>query len=171
MLDLYKRVKQLEHKLNNVISFGTIKEVLLGNNVIVDLGNNLETPELPYVINSSGNAKVYFAAQKGDQVMVIAKGGSLHQAVVVPSIYKENVEVGAEEWRLEFASGSILYKAGKLEIKCEAEVTIESAKATIKADQIILGDDSGGEVVCKNHTCSFTGAPHTLGSSKIKGAM
>ena len=171
MFNWYRRIVRIEEQVNNIVRFGVIKEVLLGNNVIVDLGNNLETPELPYLINSSGNAKVYFAAQKGDQVMVIAKAGSLHQAVVVPSIYKENVEVSSEEWRLEFASGSILYKAGKLEIKCEAEVTIESAKATIKADQIILGDDSGGEVVCKNHTCSFTGAPHTLGSSKIKGAM
>ena len=171
MFNWYKRIVKLEEQVNNIVRFGTIKEVLVGNNVIVDLGNGLETPALPYLINSSGNAKVYFAPKVGDQVMVIAKAGSLHQAVVIPSIYSGDVTVEQEEWRLEFASGSILYKAGKLEIKCESDVTIESPKATIKADQIILGDDSGGEVVCKNHTCSFTGAPHTLGSSKIKGAM
>lgn len=171
MLNWYKRIVKLEEQINNIIRFGTIKEVYSGNLVVVDLGNEVESPKLPYLVNSSGNATVYFVPKIGDQVVVISKAGNLHQAVVIPSIYKGNVDGDSDEWRLEFASGSIIYKAGKLEIKANTEVTIESPKASIKSDQIILGDDSGGEVVCKMHTCSFTGTPHTMGSSKIKGAM
>lgn len=171
MFNWYKRIVKLEEQVNNIIRFGTIKEILNGNLVVVDLGGDVESPKLPYLVNSSGNARVYFVPKIGDQVIVISKAGNLHQAVVIPSIYKGNVDGVADEWRLEFASGSIIYLSGKLEIKANTEVTIESPKASIKSDQIILGDDSGGEVVCKMHTCSFSGAPHSVGSSKIKGAM
>ena len=171
MFSWYKRIVKLEEQVNNMVRFGKIKEILNGNLVIVDLGNDLQSPKLPYLVNSSGNATVYFVPKIGDQVVVIAKGGSLHQGLVIPSIYKGDVNGDEDEWRLEFAKGSIIYKEGKLDIKSDTEINIESPKANIKSDQIILGDDSGGEVVCKMHTCSFSGGPHINGSSKIKGAM
>lgn len=149
MLNWYKRIVKLEEQINNIIRFGTIKEVYSGNLVVVDLGNEVESPKLPYLVNSSGNATVYFVPKIGDQVVVISKAGNLHQAVVIPSIYKGNVDGDSDEWRLEFASGSIIYKAGKLEIKANTEVTIESPKASIKSDQIILGDEAVAKLFVK----------------------
>ena len=171
MFNWYKRIVKLEEQVNNIVRFGVIKEVLNGNNIIVDLGNGLESPPLPYLVNCSGNAKVYFAPKVGDQVIVISVAGSLFQAVVISSIYKGSVSGVADEWRLEFSKGQITYKEGKLEIKSNTDVTINSPKASINSNQIILGGEDGGEVVCKMHTCSFTGGPHSAGSSKIKGAM
>ncbi|MFL1781431.1 hypothetical protein ABSA28_01156 [Candidatus Hepatincolaceae symbiont of Richtersius coronifer] len=60
-MDLLTRLSKLEDNMAKIIRFGIIKQVNLSDNtVIVDLGNNLETPNLPYLINASGNAKVYF---------------------------------------------------------------------------------------------------------------
>ncbi|MFL1781430.1 hypothetical protein ABSA28_01155 [Candidatus Hepatincolaceae symbiont of Richtersius coronifer] len=103
--------------------------------------------------------------------MILAQSGYIESAVVIPSINIGN-EVGVEdEWHLEFAQGSLKYKEGKLNIESKSEVIIKSPKAIIDSDQIILGGEDGGEVVCKMHTCSFTGGPHIQGSSKIKGAL
>lgn len=168
----YQKLVKLEEKVNSIVRFGTILEIDLENNlVIVDLGNNLQSPKLPYLVNCSGNARVYFVPKIGDQVIIISKGGSLHQGIVIPSMYIGNVTGISDEWRLEFESGSITHINGVLNISSNQEVNITSPKATIASDQIILGDDSGGEVVCKMHTCAFSGTPHVSGSSKIKGAM
>lgn len=172
MLKWLNRISKLETKVDNILRFGVIKEVDTANNqVVVSFGDGLESPSIPYFVNSSGNATVYFIPKIGDQCMILSQSGEISKAVAMPSIYKGNVAGGSDEWRLEFAQGSIVYKEGKLEIKANTEVNIESSKVNIKSDQIVLGDDSGGEVVCKMHTCSFSGNPHSVGSSKIKGAM
>lgn len=172
MLKWLNRIFKLEERVNNIIRFGIIKEVDISSNLVVlDLGNNLESPKIPYLVNSSGNASIYFTPKIGDQVMVLSQNGDITNAVAMPSIYKGNISGVNDEWRLEFSQGKITYKEGKLEIKADTQVNIESPKANIKSDQIILGDDSGGEVVCKMHTCSFTGGSHVMGSTKIKGAM
>ncbi|MFL1781460.1 Phage baseplate assembly protein V [Candidatus Hepatincolaceae symbiont of Richtersius coronifer] len=171
-MDLITRISKLEDNMAKIIRFGLIKQVdLATNTVIVDLGNNLATPELPYLINSSGNAKVYFVPKIGDQVMILAQNSYLESAVVIPSIRMGSINGVEDEWRLEFAQGSIKYKEGKLNIEATSQVTIKSPKAIIDSDQIILGGEDGGEVVCKMHTCSFTGGPHIQGSNKIKGAL
>lgn len=172
MIEILERLVKLEEKTNNMIRFGVVKEVDSKlNRVIVDFGNEMESPQLPYIINSSGNAKVYFLPQVGDQVMVISKNGDIAQSLVMPNIYTQAQEIKEDEWRLEFAKGSIKYSEGKLEISSTDEVTIKSKKAIIESEQIILGGEDGGDVVCTKHTCAFTGGFHPMGSSKIKGGM
>lgn len=160
-LEFIKRIFKLEERLNNIIRYGTIKEIDIENNlVIVDLGNNLESPKLPYLVNASGNASVYFVPKIGDQVVVFSKNGDIAFSFALPSIYKGNITGSEDEWRLEFASGSIIYKEGKLAIKANTEVKIE-------AEKVILNGEDGGGVVCQNNLCSFTGAPHPEGSTKV----
>lgn len=172
MLDYYIKTKDLAHRVNNIIRFGVIKEVDLENNLVkVDMGDNLTTPFIAYVVNASGNAKVYFTPKEGDQVLLLSPNGVIANAVCMPNLYKGEVEGEADEWRLTFAKGSIAYKEGKLKINADTSVDITTKKANIKADQVTLSDDSGGGVVCQNHTCAFTGGPHPMGSSKVKGAQ
>lgn len=160
-LEYLKRIFKLEEKVNNIIRFGTIKEVDGGNNlVVVDLGNKTESPKLPYLVNSSGNATVYFVPKIGDQVILFSKNGEISQGFIVPAIYKGNVAGVDDEWRLEFASGSINYKEGRLEIKANTEIQLDAPKA-------VLAGETGGGVVCQNHLCSFSGTPHPEGSTKV----
>ncbi|MDR2008085.1 MAG: phage baseplate assembly protein V [Alphaproteobacteria bacterium] len=85
MINLIKRIFKIEERLNNLIRFGVIKQINTENNyVIVDLGNNLESPELPYLVNSSSNAIVYFIPKIGDQVVIIAKNGDISHSLVIP---------------------------------------------------------------------------------------
>lgn len=51
-------------------------------------------------------------------------------------------------------------------------ITCEDGNITLNSSgHITLQSESGGGVVCRNHSCSFTGAPHPQASSKVKGAM
>jgi len=161
MLKWLNRISKLEEKVNNIIRYGTIIEVDVANNlVVVELENKLPTLPISYFVNSSGNATVYFAPKIGDQVIVIAQNGNINQRVAMPSIYKGNIAGGSDEWRLEFSSGSIIYKEGKLEIKAKGEVKLE-------AEKVILNGEDGGGAVGGNHLCSFTGTPHSQCSKKV----
>ncbi len=162
-IEFIKRIFKLEERVNNIIHFGVIKEVDISSNlVVVDLGNSLESPKLPYLVSSSGNAMVYFVPKIGDQVMVLSPNGEITKAVAMPSIYKGNVAVTEKEWRLEFDEGSIKYDAGKITITANTEVKVDALK-------IVLAGEDGGGVVCQNNLCSFTGAFHPEGSTKVLG--
>lgn len=53
-----------------------------------------------------------------------------------------------------------------------SNITCEYGDITLNSTgNIILQDESGGGIVCKNHLCSFTGAPHPQASSKVKGIL
>ncbi len=163
-LEFIKKVFKLEDRVNKLIRIGIIKETDLQNNtVVVDLGNNLETPKLPYLVNCSGNAKVYFVPQVGDQVMVLSPNGDIFKSIILPSIYKGNVQCEENQWRIEFENGSIIYDNSTITIKSNSKVKIDSKK-------VILSGEDGGGVVCKNNLCSFTGSPHPDASTKVFGS-
>lgn len=177
-IDYFKKIFTLEKRLTNVVRFGIVKEIDLASNlVVVDLGEDLESPKLPYLINGSGNAKVYFVPKVSDQVLLLSPNGNIKGAVVIPNIYKGTTDIAEDEWRLEFSNGSISYKEGELNIKANSKVNIETKEANIKgtnvkvdAGKITLAGEDGGGVVCQNNLCSFTGAPHPEGSSKVFGS-
>ncbi len=172
MQDLYIRMALLEKKLDDTVRYGVIKQIKIDSKmVVVELSDNLESLEMPYLVNGSGNANVYFIPKVGDQVVVVSKNGCINQGFVLPNIYREGVIGAEDEWRIEFSQGSIKYNGGKLEINSDSEVTVVSKKVHIDAEQIILADESGGGVVCQKHTCAFTGTPHPAGSSKVKGIL
>lgn len=172
MIDWLLQILGLKRQIANLIRQGTIKSVDLANNsVVVDFRDKTYSPKLPYLVNSSGNAKVYFVPQVGDQVIVLSPNGAIENGICIPSLYKGNVSGVSDEWRLEFAEGSITYKQGKITINANTEIDVTSPKVNVKSDNIILGDESGGGVVCQNHTCAFTGGPHPMGSTKVKGAQ
>jgi len=179
MLNLINKVTALEKKLENIVQYGVIKEVDTANSlVIADLGNNLTSPKLPYLVNNSGNASVYFVPKIGDQVIVISPSGNIEHGFIIPSIYKGTVAGTEDEWRLKFKHGEITYKAGELKIITDSKLYIETKEAELKAknakvdaESIVLAGEDGGGVVCQNHICSFTGGPHPEASSKIKGAI
>ncbi|UQY80123.1 phage baseplate assembly protein V [Candidatus Hepatincola sp. Av] len=156
LIELDRRIQKLENRLNNLINYGVILSVdYTKSTAIVDFQNGISTPELPFLQapNTWNPLKV------GDQVVVIAFNGIIEQGFIVPKLYKTGEALGTEEntFVLKFAEGEINYKEGVITINSSAK--------------IVLQDESGDGVVCKNHLCAFTGTPHMQGSSKIKGAL
>jgi phage baseplate assembly protein V len=162
-VELFKRIFKTEERLKGLLRYGVIKEIdVAANTVVVKFGDNLESPMLPYMVNSSGNASVYFIPKIGDQVVILCPDGDINNSVVLPSVRSGKVS-SEDEWRLEFSQGSIIYKAGELEIKANTQVKLDAPK-------VVLSGEDGGGVVCQNNICAFTGGPHPEGSTKVFGS-
>lgn len=171
-MDVAIEVLKLKALVANIVKQGTIKSVdLSNNNVVVDFGDKTYSPNLPYLVNNSGNAKVYFVPQVGDQVIVLSPNGAIENGICIPSIYKGNISGVSDEWRLEFAEGSIAYKLGKIVLTANTELDIITQTANVKAQKVVLGDETGGGVVCKKHLCAFTGTPHPQASSAVEAKL
>ncbi len=144
MYKLLERITTLEKKQKNMVQYGIIKEVDLGIcKAIVSFNAEAESPSLPFL--QSPNA--WNPIKIGDQVIVISPSGDIEQGFIIPLIYKAGEAPSTEAEKIVLTGGTV-------------EVTADT--------KIILGDGSGGGVVCKNHLCSFTGAPHPQGSSLVE---
>ncbi len=161
---LQKDLEELKERLANSLRYGLIKNVdETALKVIVDLGNGLETPALPYFVASTGNATLYSLPKVGDKVLIVAPNGSIEQALVFPSVYKQG-QTNDNDFALTFEKGAIEYKEGELKIKADTKVTLKSS-------EVELAGSDGGGVVCKNNLCAFTGAFHPDASSKVKAGV
>ncbi len=161
---IQKELKELKQRLEDTLRYGVVKKVDKASlKVIVDLGNSLESPMLSYFAPSTGNATLYTLPKVGDQVLIVAPNGSIEQAIVFPSIYKQGQD-NSNDFALTFNKGSIEYKDGTLTLKANTKLIVESKNVEL------AGLDGGG-VVCKNSLCAFTGAFHPDASSKVKAGL
>lgn len=156
LIELDKRIQQLENQMNNMVNYGLITEINYAESTaIVDFLNGIQTPYLPFLQQPN----TWNPIKLDDQVTVIAFNGIIEKGFIIPKLYKIGEALGSENntFVLKFAEGNINYKDGVITINSSAK--------------IVLQDESGDGVVCKNHLCAFTGSPHPQGSSKIKGAL
>lgn len=155
LTELDKRLTKLEEQQANLIRYGKISEIdyVLGV-ARVDFQNGIISPFIPYCQVPN----IFIPLLVDDQVLVIAPMGELEKGLIIPKIYLQNTSLGSTE-------DEFIIKLN------EGEIRYDGAVLTIKGNtKIVIQDETGGGVVCQNHLCSFTGAMHPQGSSKVKGA-
>ncbi len=86
-------VKKLQVAQQNMLKIGTITEVDYATNkakacIHMDTERGLTTPLVRWVTSSGGNATEYSAPKIGDTVVILAPGGDLAQALILPWVYK-----------------------------------------------------------------------------------
>lgn len=178
-------LNDLGRRLANIIRIGIIFEIDYQTaKARVKIGD-LETNWLPWVNANSQNNKSWNPPQIDEQVIILSPGGELNQAVILPSLYKNNAaENSADIQSIVYKDGSKIsfdHKAGNLDLDIKGNATIKvTGNANIEAVNITLKGninlgDTGGQPIArvgdKVNIASGSSAgqwPIISGSDKVK---
>jgi len=163
MIELEKRMKALEERLNSMVQVGTVTEVI-GGAVRVEL-NGHASHELPVLFPRTQTDKFFAMPDVGEQVVCIFLPIGLEQGFVLGAIYSDEDEPPAEGSHLThitFGDGSVMEydrTAHKLSIDVKGPVAV-TATGDVTVDGPIVKLNKGKGVVTGECICHFTGNPH-----------
>ena len=188
-------LSDLAKRLSNIIRIGTIFEINVQiAKARVKIGE-LETDFLPWANANSGNNNSWNPPEIDEQVIILSPSGDLSQAVILPSLYKNNASNSDQNIKsityqdgskisFNVASGALdLDLKGDITIKVVGNANIEGDNINIKGNSNITLDGnidlggSGGQGVARiGDKVEITGGssagqwPIISGSSKVKSA-
>ena len=152
-------LSDLAKRLSNIIRIGTISEINHQTaKARVKIGE-LETDSLPWANANSGSNNSWNPPEIDEQVIILSPSGDLSQAVILPSLYKNNASNSDQNIKsITYQDGSKIsfnVSSGTLDLDLKGDVTIKVVgNANIEASQITLkGDtnlgDTGGQGVAR----------------------
>lgn len=188
-------LSDLAKRLSNIIRIGTIFEIHYQTaKARVKIGE-LETDFLSWANANSGSNNSWNPPEIDEQVIVLSPSGDLSQAVILPSLYKNNASDSDQNVKsiiyqdgskisFNLASGTLdLDLKGDVTIKVLGNANIEGGNINIKGSSNITLDGnvdlggSGGQGVARiGDKVEITGGssagqwPIISGSSKVKSA-
>jgi len=188
-------LSELAKRISNIIRIGTIFEINHQTaKARVKIGE-LETDFLPWANANSGNNNSWNPPEIDEQVIILSPSGDLSQAVILPSIYKNNASDSDQNIKsITYQDGSKIsfnVSSGTLDLDLKGNVTIKVVgSANIEGDNInITGSSnitldgnvdlggSGGQPIARiGDKVEITGGssagqwPIISGSSKVKSA-
>ena len=188
-------LSDLAKRLSNIIRIGTIFEINHQTaKARVKIGE-LETDFLPWANANSGSNNSWNPPEIDEQVIILSPSGDLSQAVILPSLYKNNASDSDQNIKsITYQDGSKIsfnVSSGTLDLDLKGDVTIKVVgNANIEGDNInITGSSnitldgnvdlggSGGQPIARiGDKVEITGGssagqwPIISGSSKVKSA-
>jgi phage baseplate assembly protein V len=188
-------LSDLAKRLSNIIRIGTIFEINHQTaKARVKIGE-LETDFLPWANSNSGNNNSWNPPEIDEQVIILSPSGDLSQAVILPSLYKNNASDSDQNIKsITYQDGSKIsfnVSSGTLDLDLKGDVTIkvvgnaniEGGNINIKGNSNITLDGnvdlggSGGQPIARiGDKVEITGGssagqwPIISGSSKVKSA-
>ncbi|CAI2070500.1 Phage P2 baseplate assembly protein gpV [Serratia quinivorans] len=166
--------------LRNLIRIGTVNAVDLKRGLCrVDTGGNL-TDWLNWLTCRAGRTRVWWAPSEGEQVLVLALGGELDTAFVLPGIFSDTFPApseSADAIHIAFPDGAALeYEpaTGALSVtgiktanvQASESITASTKVVMVKADKITL---DAPEVICTNKLT--TGTLEVQKGGKMTGSI
>lgn len=161
-------LQELARALRNMIRTGVIVETDLDAGRCRVQTGGIQTDWLQWLTQRAGRSRTWWAPSVGEQVMILAVGGELDTAFVLPAIFSDDhpaPSVSADALHIAFPDGAVIEyepETGALTVSGikTADVTAsESITATVpvvlvKADTRITLDTP--EVVCTNKLITGT---------------
>lgn len=161
-------LQELARALRNMIRTGVIVETDLDAGRCRVQTGGIQTDWLQWLTQRAGRSRTWWAPSVGEQVMILAVGGELDTAFVLPAIFSDDhpaPSASADALHIAFPDGAVIEyepETGALTVRGikTADVTAsESITATVpvvlvKADTRITLDTP--EVVCTNKLITGT---------------
>lgn len=162
------QISELARALRNMIRTGIIVEVDIKAGCCRVQTGGIYTDWLQWLTNRAGRSRTWWAPSVGEQVLLLAIGGELDTAFVLPGIFSDEnpaPSASADAWHVVFPDGAVMEyepETGALTVSGikTADVTAsESITATVpvvlvKAETRITLDTP--EVVCTNKLTTAT---------------
>ena len=130
-------LNDLGRRLANIIRIGTIFEIdFEAAKARVKIGD-LETDWLPWVNANSGANNSWNPAEIDEQVIILSPSGELNQAVILPSLYKNNASENLPNIQsVTYKDGSKIsfdHDAGNLTLDLQGNISLDiNGSAAIK---------------------------------------
>ncbi len=161
-------IAELYRLLCNLVRTGVVAEVDLTTQRCRVTSGQLSTTWLPWLTHRAGRSRTWWAPSEGEQVVILAIGGELSTAFVLPALYSDASpapSASADAWLVAFPDGAIIeYEpdTGALSatgvksaaIQASDSISAESQQVTVKASVKIMLDTP--EVECANHLSAKT---------------
>ena len=182
-------------RLSNIIRIGTIFEINVQiAKARVKIGE-LETDFLPWANSNSGSNNIWNPPEIDEQVVILSPSGDLSQAIILPSLYKNNASNSDQNIKsITYQDGSKIsfnVSSGTLDLDLKGDVIIKvvgnaniegdniniTASSNITLDGNVDLGGSGGQPIARiGDKVEITGGssagqwPIISGSSKVKSA-
>ncbi|HEX4500233.1 MAG TPA: phage baseplate assembly protein V [Scandinavium sp.] len=171
--------QDIARAIRNLIRTGVVTAVALDEGLCRVQTGGIQTTWLNWLTSRAGRSRTWWAPSVGEQVLILAVGGELDTAFVLPAIFSDDFpapSASADAFHIAFPDGAVIeYEpdTGALLVSgiTTADVTAkESITATvpvvlIKADTRITLDTP--EVVCTNKL--ITGTLEVQKGGKMSG--
>ncbi|WP_090463877.1 phage baseplate assembly protein V [Enterobacter sp. kpr-6] len=161
-------IQELARALRNMIRTGVIVETDLETGRCRVQTGGIYTDWLQWLTHRAGRSRTWWAPSIGEQVLILAVGGELDTAFVLPGIFSDDhpaPSASADAWHVTFPDGAVIEYEPKTSaltasgIKTASVTASESITATvpvvlIKASTRITLDTP--EVVCTSKLITAT---------------
>ncbi|ECE6872681.1 phage baseplate assembly protein V [Salmonella enterica subsp. houtenae] len=161
-------IQELARAIRNLIRSGVVTEVDIVQGLCRVQSGGIQTTWLNWLTTRAGRSRTWWAPSVGEQVLLLAIGGELDTAFVLPGIFSDDnsaPSASADAWHVVFPDGAVMEyepETGALTVSGikTADVTAsESITATVpvvlvKAAERITLDTP--EVVCTNKLTTAT---------------
>ncbi|EKL1684659.1 phage baseplate assembly protein V, partial [Salmonella enterica] len=161
-------IQELARAIRNLIRSGVVTEVDTAQGLCRVQSGGIQTAWLNWLTTRAGRSRTWWAPSVGEQVLLLAIGGELDTAFVLPGIFSDDnpaPSASADAWHVVFPDGAVMEyepETGALTVSGikTADVTAsESITATVpvvlvKAAERITLDTP--EVVCTNKLTTAT---------------
>lgn len=155
-------IQELARAIRNLIRSGVVTEVDIVQGLCRVQSGGIQTTWLNWLTTRAGRSRTWWAPSVGEQVLLLAIGGELDTAFVLPGIYSDDnpaPSASSDAWLVEFPDGAVMSyepETGALTVTGikTADVTASDSVAVsvpvvlIKADTRVTLDTP--EVVCTN---------------------
>lgn len=161
-MNIPANINELARALRNMVRTGIVVETDLSTGRCRVQTGGIVTDWLQWLTQRAGRARTWWAPSIGEQVLILAVGGELDTAFVLPGIFSDGnpaPSVSADAWHVAFPDGAVIEYEPKTSaltvsgIKTATVTASESLTATVpvvtvKASSRITLDTP--EVVCTN---------------------
>lgn len=161
-------IQELARAIRNLIRSGVVTEVDTVQGLCRVQSGGIQTTWLNWLTTRAGRSRTWWAPSVGEQVLLLAIGGELDTAFVLPGIFSDDnpaPSASADAWHAAFPDGAVIEyepETGALTVSGikTADVTAsESITATVplvlvKASTSITLDTP--EVICTNKLTTAT---------------
>ncbi|MEQ0072747.1 phage baseplate assembly protein V [Klebsiella sp. CN_Kp118] len=161
-------IQELARAIRNLIRSGVVTEVDTVQGLCRVQSGGIQTTWLNWLTTRAGRSRTWWAPSVGEQVLLLAIGGELDTAFVLPGIYSNDnpaPSASADAWLVEFPDGAVMSyepETGALTVTGikTADVTASDSVAVsvpvvlIKAETRVTLDTP--EVVCTNKLTTGT---------------
>lgn len=167
-MNTLNNIQELARAIRNLIRSGVVTEVDTVQGLCRVQSGGIQTTWLNWLTTRAGRSRTWWAPSVGEQVLLLAIGGELDTAFVLPGIFSYDnpaPSASADAWHVAFPDGAVIEyepETGALTVTGikTADVTAsESITATvpvvlIKAETRITLDTP--EVICTNKLTTAT---------------
>ena len=161
-MNTFANINELARALRNMVRTGIVVETDLNARRCRVQTGGIVTDWLQWLTQRAGRARTWWAPSIGEQVLILAVGGELDTAFVLPGIFSDSnpaPSASADAWHVTFPDGAVMEYEPKTSaltvsgIKTATVTASESLTATVpvvtvKASSRITLDTP--EVVCTN---------------------